>query len=94
MPAGRRDLPKIESVGTTSRPSGSDAIAQAKSFDHLPIILTLKQAAEVLAVDRRTLYSQIRSGKLRAFKIGNSYRLERDALLSFIRADRPHSIRR
>lgn len=65
-----------------------------RNVDDLPLVLTLAQAAKLLSVDRRTLYPHIRRGDLRAFKVGNAYRIERDALLSFIRADRPHSTRR
>lgn len=66
----------------------------SSTLEDLPPILTLKQTAKLLAVDRRTIYSQIRNGKLRVFKVGNAYRIERDSLLTFIRADRLHSKRR
>ncbi len=81
-------------LGPAFEPGATTKEIAPRTCDDLPLVLTLAQAARVLAVDRRTLYPHIRRGDLRAFKVGNAYRIERSALLSFIRADRPHSIRR
>jgi len=78
----------------SSKRSTSATADLPRSLDDLPPILTLQQTARVLAVDRRTIYAAIRRRDLRAFKIGNAYRIERAVLLSFIRADRSHHKRR
>ena len=95
------DRPRtIESPGVHSfstEPSSSDSQrfpTPSRSLDDLPPILTIKQVTDLRSVDRSTIYAQIDRGKLRAFKIGNAYRIERGSLLAFIRADRPHSKRR
>lgn len=92
--------PTIERSAMSSSPTrslshdGQRSSPLPRSLDDLPLILTIKEAADLLAVDRRTIYSEIQSRRLRAFKVGNAYRIERDSLLTFIRADRPHSKRR
>lgn len=98
MPTGTNrptDNPQRPSPSTESPSSGGgQSSALTRSLEDLPPILTLKQTADLLAVDRRTIYAQINNGKIQAFKIGNAYRIERSSLLTFIRADRPHSTRR
>ena len=48
--------------------------------------LTLADTAEVLNVSAGQAYSLVRSGELPAIKIGNSWRVERDVLESYIAA--------
>jgi excisionase family DNA binding protein len=41
------------------------------------VYLTPAEAAAIFRVDRRTLYSWLRSGKLKGFKIGGAWRIPR-----------------
>lgn len=43
-------------------------------------ILNIKEASEYFKVDRRTLYTLVQNGKIRAFQVGNSYRFKRSDL--------------
>lgn len=44
---------------------------------------TLTEVAEYLIVSNRTIWNYISSGKLKAFKVGNSYRVTKEALEEF-----------
>lgn len=45
-----------------------------------PDILTAKQAADYLQVNRETIYRYIRDGRLNASRIGRSYRIRKQSL--------------
>ena len=47
-------------------------------------VYTLKEIEELLQVTRRTIYNWIKSGKLRAFRIGKEWRVTKEALAEFI----------
>jgi excisionase family DNA binding protein len=49
-----------------------------------PLLLTIPQAASVLAVGRTTVYELIGAGDLEAVHIGRSVRIPVDALQSFV----------
>jgi len=44
---------------------------------------TLAEIAEHLMVSNRTVWNYIASGKLKAFKLGNSYRVTKESLEEF-----------
>ncbi len=46
-------------------------------------IYTLKEIQELLQVTGRTLYSWIKDGKLKAFKVGREWRVTKEALEAF-----------
>jgi excisionase family DNA binding protein len=50
----------------------------------VPLLLTIPQAASVLAVGRTTVYELIGAGDLEAVHIGRSVRVPVDALRSFV----------
>jgi excisionase family DNA binding protein len=54
------------------------------SYEALPEILTLKQAAEFLQVSNLTIQRAIKSGKMKAFKPGRDYRILKEDLIAFI----------
>ncbi len=43
-------------------------------------MMTLAELAQYLQVNRNTLYKLIRQGEIPAFKIGNDYRFDRNAI--------------
>jgi excisionase family DNA binding protein len=55
---------------------------------HGRLLLTVKEAAEVLAVSERTVFYLIRSGRLPTVQIGRLRRVPLDALREFARARR------
>lgn len=44
---------------------------------------TLAEVAEYLMVSNRTIWNYISSGKIKAFKLGNSYRVTKESLEEF-----------
>ena len=40
-------------------------------------LLTIRQVADFLKVNERTIYRMVNAGKLPAFKVGNSWRIEK-----------------
>jgi excisionase family DNA binding protein len=49
-------------------------------------IYTIPQLEESLQTTKVTLYNYIKSGKLKAFKVGNTWRVTETALQEFINA--------
>ena len=49
-----------------------------------PEIYTINELMEILKVTRRTLQEYIKKGKIKAFKMGNEWRVTRESLLDFI----------
>ena len=47
-------------------------------------ILTVNDVAEILYIGKNTVYSLLQSGELKAFRIGKSWRIPREALTQFI----------
>lgn len=44
---------------------------------------TVEEVAEMLRVEKQTIYRLIKSGKLRAFQLGTTYRVKDKALQDF-----------
>lgn len=53
-------------------------------LNKLPNILTVKQLAEFLQVSDQTVVRSIKSEKLKAFKVGKDWRIERNEVLKWI----------
>ena len=47
-------------------------------------ILTPDEVAELLRVQKATVYELVKSGKLQAFKVGNRYRFKEESLEEYI----------
>jgi len=55
-------------------------------------VLTVDEAAELLRVDRKTVYTAIRRGKLPGVrKVGRSIRIHRPTLVAWLGADGPRT---
>lgn len=55
----------------------------SETTNSLPALLTVSQVAnDVLGVSERTVYRMIEDGQIRAVRIRNALRINRDALLS------------
>lgn len=55
-------------------------LLEARQSEYPPI-LTVSQAAEMLQLERHTIYELVRQGKIPAFRAGRVIRLSRDGLL-------------
>jgi excisionase family DNA binding protein len=54
-------------------------------LDKLPEIVTVKQLCEFLQVSDQTVIRAIKSGELRAFKVGREWRVEKDAVMKWVK---------
>ncbi len=54
------------------------------SWDTVPIILTVKQVADILSCSTATVQNYIRTGRLKASKHGNKFFISKDALKEFM----------
>ena len=54
------------------------------SFDDLPLVLTVPEAAEALRIGRNTPYNLVRCIKLRSVRIGKQLRVPKAALLEYL----------
>ena len=55
---------------------------ESPTRNDLPELLTVKQAAKLANVCDRTIYRMVDSGEIKAVRIRNALRINRDALLS------------
>ena len=54
------------------------------NIEQLPLVLRVNDLMTVLGIGRNSAYTLIRSGQLKAIRIGNSYRVPRSELLRFL----------
>ena len=55
-----------------------------RSFDDLPLTLTVEEAGQILRVGRNTAYEPVRCGKLPSVRVGKQIRIPRQALLDYL----------
>lgn len=66
-------------------PTSSALDAESVSVDALPEILTVDEAAQLLRLNRKTVYEALARGEIPgARRIGRSYRIARAALLAWL----------
>ena len=53
-------------------------------FSNYDDVLTVSDVAEILYVGRNTVYELLNSGELKGFRIGKTWRVTKDSLVSFI----------
>ncbi len=54
-------------------------------LDNLPDIITVKQLAEFLQVSDITIKRAIKSGELKAFKVGRDWRIEKENVMNWVK---------
>ena len=59
-------------------------MAPITSFEHLPLVLHVKELAEVLSISQNTAYVLVRSGQIRSIRTGRIYRIPKDALIEYL----------
>ena len=55
-----------------------------RSFEDLPLTLTVEEASQILRVGRNTAYDLVRCGKLRSIKVGKQIRIPKQALQDYL----------
>ena len=53
-------------------------------FSNYDDVLTVSDVAEILYVGRNTVYELLNSGELKGFRIGKTWRITKESLVSFI----------
>lgn len=55
-----------------------------RSFDELPLALTVPEAANALRIGRNTAYQLVRCGKLQCIKVGRQLRIPKAAIQDYL----------
>ena len=66
---------------------------QYTDFSSMPMVLTVNDVAETLAIGRNKAYALVNTGVIKALKIGQHYRIPREALVDFIKNGAQRSAR-
>ena len=54
-------------------------------FERFDDILTIEDLAEALKIGTTQAYKLVRSGKIKAFKEGNNWKISKTALITYVR---------
>lgn len=55
------------------------------NFESMPLVLEVADIADTLAIGRNKAYELVNTGKIEALRIGQQYRIPRDAFIDFLR---------
>lgn len=53
--------------------------------ENLPLVLKVEELMPILNIGRNSAYELVRSGRIRSFKLGRSYRVPVEAVEEFLR---------
>ena len=63
---------------------------QYNDFSSMPLVLSVGDIAETLNIGRNKAYQLVNDGKIQSLKIGNHFRIPREAFIEFLkRSDAP-----
>lgn len=54
------------------------------SYSDLPLVLNVKDLAQILSISQNTAYALVRSGQIRSIRTGRIYRIPKDALIEYL----------
>ena len=55
------------------------------NFDTMPLVLSVEDIADTLAIGRNKAYALVNTGTIKALKIGQHYRIPRDEFIKFVK---------
>lgn len=58
-----------------------------KDFATMPMVLTVADIADTLAIGRCKAYTLVNTGVIKALKIGNSYRIPREVFIAYLKGE-------
>lgn len=71
--------------GTTNRREGVHmGTRKFTSLEDLPLVLRVEDLMPVLSIGRNTAYELVRCGRIRSIRIGNQFRIPREAVIEFL----------
>lgn len=80
------ELPKVAAQTPPPAPVASPSVAvAAPSVDAASTLLTFDEAKAALKVRRTKMYELLRTGELKALKVGKLWRIERASILEYLR---------
>lgn len=53
-------------------------------FEQMPMVLSVDDIADTLAIGKNKAYHLVNSGQIRALRLGNHYRIPREDFIAFI----------
>lgn len=53
----------------------------------MPLVLSVEDIADTLMIGRNKAYDLVKSGQVKALRLGNHYRIPRDAFLKFLKGE-------
>ena len=56
-----------------------------KNFDTMPLVLSVEDVADTLAIGRNKAYGLVNCGTNKALKIGQHYRIPREEFIDYIK---------
>lgn len=59
-----------------------------RSTEDMPLVLNVEDIADTLMIGRNKAYNLVNSGKIKALRIGNHYRIPRDSFIAFLMGER------
>ena len=59
-----------------------------RSTEDMPLVLNVEDIADTLMIGRNKAYNLVNSGKIKALRIGNHYRIPRDSFIAFLKVER------
>jgi len=57
------------------------------NFDQFPLVLSVADIADTLAIGRNKAYTLVSTGQIRALRLGNHYRIPREAFIAFLKGE-------
>lgn len=55
-------------------------------FTSMPLVLNVQDVADTLSIGRNKAYGLVNSGVLKALKVGNHFRVPREAFIDFLKS--------
>ena len=55
------------------------------TFETMPLVLSVEDIADTLAIGRNKAYTLVSTGTIKALKIGQHYRIPREEFIDFIK---------
>ena len=55
------------------------------NFETMPLVLSVEDIADTLAIGRNKAYGLVNSGTIKALKIGQHYRIQKEEFVNYIK---------
>ena len=59
-------------------------MSKYRSYDELPLLLTIEDLMPILGIGRNTAYELVRTGQVFSIRIGRQLRIPKQALIDFV----------